>query len=359
MRHLLTLVALLTSTTVFAQNKPSQVSWDLKTVAAIRAGDAARGKTLHAACVACHGETGLSTTPQFPDLAAQDPLYTYKQLHDYQSGARPNVIMQGFVAGLSPRDMADLAVFYAAQKRAPGEVKAVDDAMVMQLVRQGDGARMIVGCDYCHGTRGAGNPAMYGMPALATQKGAYLQQMLEFFQTGERHNDTYRAMRATVHKLSAAEVAGLASYYSGQVVAPRALPTRAAAPSTAGAATPSVAPASSSVSKAGGKGWYTEAQAQEGAKLYASNCAMCHGASLGGGMGPALLGRSFWQQWAGKPFSQIWREVHAKMPLQAPGSESQPVSIEILAFILQKNGVAAGKEPLNDSTDLREALPSR
>jgi mono/diheme cytochrome c family protein len=37
-------------------------------------------------------------------------------------------------------------------------------------------------------------------------------------------------------------------------------------------------------------GWYTTAQAANGAKAYQKTCASCHGATLHGGMGPALVG---------------------------------------------------------------------
>jgi alcohol dehydrogenase (cytochrome c) len=44
----------------------------------------------------------------------------------------------------------------------------------------------------------------------------------------------------------------------------------------------------------GSSGWYTTAQAANGAKAYQKACASCHGANLQGGMGPALVGKQFW-----------------------------------------------------------------
>lgn len=342
----------------FAQTKPSQVAWDLKTVQLVKAGDAARGKTLHAACIACHGEAGIGSSPEFPDLAAQAPLYTYKQLHDYKSGARPNGIMESFVGGLSDGDMADLAQFYAQQKRGGKDAVPVPEPAVMSLIQLGDGGRMIVACVYCHGPRGRGNPGMYGMPALEGQKGAYLQQTLLAFQSGERHNDTYRAMRHTVKSLSASEIAWLASYYSGERIAPPPATAPAPAPAPAAAPKPEASAAAAPVAAAGA-GWYTPEQAAKGEKLYAAQCAMCHGATLGGSMGPALKGKPFWTKWGAKPFSAVWKEIHARMPIQAPGSDGKGVSIDILAFLLAQNGVAAGKTPLNDGTDLTRALPAQ
>jgi hypothetical protein len=43
----------------------------------------------------------------------------------------------------------------------------------------------------------------------------------------------------------------------------------------------------------GRDGWYTSQQAAAGAQAYKKTCAGCHGATLEGGMGPALVGTPF------------------------------------------------------------------
>src|SRR5271155_856834 len=106
-------------------------------------------------------------------------------------------------------------------------------------------------------------------------------------------------------------------------------------------------------------GWYTAAQAANGAKAYQKTCASCHGAKLQGGMGPALVGRQFWLSYGGKKVSTLWSAVHTEMPMMAPGSVSARNSTDVMAFLLQKNGVPAGSTPLNDTSDLSKALPSK
>ena len=106
-------------------------------------------------------------------------------------------------------------------------------------------------------------------------------------------------------------------------------------------------------------GWYTAAQAANGAKAYQKTCASCHGAKLQGGMGPALVCRQFWLTYAGKKASTLWSAVHTTMPMMAPGSVAAKNSIDIMAFLLQKNGVPAGATPLDDTTDLSKALPAK
>jgi mono/diheme cytochrome c family protein len=112
-------------------------------------------------------------------------------------------------------------------------------------------------------------------------------------------------------------------------------------------------------SSSGSGGWYTPTQASNGAKAYQKACASCHGAKLQGGMGPALVGKQFWLTYGGKKVSTLWSDVHTQMPMSAPGSVSAKNSIDIMAFLLQKNGVPAGTRLLNDTADLSKALPSK
>ena len=66
-------------------------------------------------CQACHGMDGNSATPDYPRLAGQYPDYLAKALRDYQAGRRKNAIMSGMAAPLSPKDIENLAAYYAAQ----------------------------------------------------------------------------------------------------------------------------------------------------------------------------------------------------------------------------------------------------
>ena len=106
-------------------------------------------------------------------------------------------------------------------------------------------------------------------------------------------------------------------------------------------------------------GWYTSQQAAAGAKAYRKSCASCHGDTLQGGMGPVLVGKPFWQAYGGKKASTLWSSVHTQMPMMAPNSVPAKNSINIMAFLLQKNGVPAGATPLDDTVDLSKALPSK
>ena len=79
-------------------------------------GDASAGQKKSVPCKACHGENGVGPSPEFPILAGQNQDYLFTALNHYKNGKRKNPIMQAQVANLSPRDMQDLAAFFARQK---------------------------------------------------------------------------------------------------------------------------------------------------------------------------------------------------------------------------------------------------
>ncbi|HPR07014.1 MAG TPA: cytochrome c [Denitromonas sp.] len=79
------------------------------------AGNVAAGKEKSVVCAACHGQTGQSVSPDFPNLGGQHGDYLYRALLDYKAGYRKNPIMSAQVESLSKADMADLAAYFAAQ----------------------------------------------------------------------------------------------------------------------------------------------------------------------------------------------------------------------------------------------------
>lgn len=222
--------AALAAAAVAVSGPSSKVAWTLETVRLVRSGNPAHGKQLNADCAGCHGDFGVIDTPDVPNLAGQDALYLYKQLADYKDGSRQSPIMGEAVKGLSDRDMADLAAFYAAQKPAPAPAApAPADAGAARLAVLGDGARLMPACDACHGGREAAGVPSYGMPYLQGQKFDDLTLQLTTFRSGERANDVYRMMREVCKGLTDAEIAALATHYSGTAPKPSPTPAPAAA----------------------------------------------------------------------------------------------------------------------------------
>jgi cytochrome c553 len=74
--------------------------------------DAAKGKTLFAVCIQCHGAdaNGLPEK-QAPRLSGQHDWYLLKQLTDIKSGVRKNPVMLPFIQKLTEQDFKDLAAY--------------------------------------------------------------------------------------------------------------------------------------------------------------------------------------------------------------------------------------------------------
>jgi cytochrome c553 len=79
-------------------------------------GNAAAGQEKAKVCEACHGTTGKSVDPSYPNLAGQYKSYLTQALNDYRSGRRSNAIMAGFAVNLSNQDIADLSAWYSKQE---------------------------------------------------------------------------------------------------------------------------------------------------------------------------------------------------------------------------------------------------
>jgi len=84
---------------------------------ALAAGTTQAGKTKSAACIACHGKWGISSTPDYPNIAGQTELYLVKSLREFRSGQRKDPSMNRIAAGLSDVDITDLSVYYASLRR--------------------------------------------------------------------------------------------------------------------------------------------------------------------------------------------------------------------------------------------------
>ncbi len=94
-------------------------------------------------------------------------------------------------------------------------------------------------------------------------------------------------------------------------------------------------------------GVYTAEQARRGAEAYEQVCAECHGADLGGGdMAPSLAGVEFVYNWHGFSARDLFERLRVSMPPAQPNSVSRQEKADILAFILEVNGMPAGDTEL-------------
>jgi len=194
-------------------------------------GNADAGKTKAAMCGACHGATGISPSPTYPNLAGQKDAYIAKQLADFKSGARTDMMMAPMAANLSEQDIADLAAYFSIQKRASEKATATDDtsasaptaatgsvevvtSTAAKAIYAGDvkaGQNKSAMCASCHGADGNSPIAMY--PKLAGQSASYIAKQLADFKSGDRVDPVMAGMVAA---LSSEDMNDLAAYFAVQ-----------------------------------------------------------------------------------------------------------------------------------------------
>ncbi|WP_299046366.1 c-type cytochrome [uncultured Tateyamaria sp.] len=169
------------------------------------------------ACITCHGAEGMGDgSGAFPRLAGQAGWYTYKQLIDYASGARPNQVMSGIAQRLTEREMEAVSAYYAAID-APYHEPAgnVDVALLQwggQLGAAGSAEKGIPACVNCHGPSGTGNPP--SVPYLAGQYANYMTYQLQLWREGVRDNDAMNVMSSIASKMTDEDMRAVSEYYA-------------------------------------------------------------------------------------------------------------------------------------------------
>ena len=178
------------------------------------AGDASLGAPKAAVCGACHGPTGSSVNPEWPNLAGQGEAYIAQQLGSFKAGTRVNPLMTPMAAVLAEDDMKDLGAHFAQQTPAGGEADASNWKAGEKLYRGGDKERGIPACIACHGPQGRGNgPAKY--PALRAQHAVYTYNQLKAFKDGSRKSSGNDVMQVVTERMTEEEMRALASYVQG------------------------------------------------------------------------------------------------------------------------------------------------
>ncbi len=98
-------------------------------------------------------------------------------------------------------------------------------------------------------------------------------------------------------------------------------------------------------------GSFSAAQAQRGSNAYSQHCSECHGPSLEGGEGPALVSDKFWADWRESTVDALLAFVSKNMPFDDGGSLAGSLSAtmyaDIVAHILNSNGFPAGTNELS------------
>jgi cytochrome c5 len=92
------------------------------------------------------------------------------------------------------------------------------------------------------------------------------------------------------------------------------------------------------------QGVYTTAQAARGAKLFESNCTMCHREP--GGTAPVLAGERFTKSFSDATLQTIFTTIKTTMPRNAPGSLGDAEYVDLVTHLLKINNYADGMNEL-------------
>ena len=171
-------------------------------------------KIINNLCIACHAIDGNSVVSVNPRLAGQHAAYISKQLNNFKSGLRENIVMAGMVANLTEEDMINLGNYFSeqdillssAQKNGVGSLGE-------NIFRAGIKSKGVAACAGCHGPSGHGIPDKY--PRLNAQHSEYTLAQLNAFRLGLRKNDPEAVMRTIAQKLTEQEMQSVADYIQG------------------------------------------------------------------------------------------------------------------------------------------------
>ncbi len=104
-------------------------------------------------------------------------------------------------------------------------------------------------------------------------------------------------------------------------------------------------------------GVYTEAQAKRGEAIYAERCASCHAPDLSGmDQAPALTGDEFLTAWNDLSLHDLFERTQISMPADKPGTLERQHIVDVLAFILHKDGFPSGERELPLAADDLKAI---
>lgn len=170
-------------------------------------------------CSTCHGATGNSISPQFPNLAGQQEAYLVNQLQNFKGHQRMDPPGPEYMWGLSRRltnaQIEDIAHYFANQvhvartDQTPMSKTEQEYQIGLNIYTQGIPEKSIPACQLCHGPHAKG---LATFPRLAGQHKDYLVRQLHVFQETEFRPNT--PMTQITHQLDAQQMSDIAIYLS-------------------------------------------------------------------------------------------------------------------------------------------------
>ncbi len=165
-------------------------------------------------CSNCHGITGSSVSPNFPNLAGQTEAYFVAQLSGFRSHGRRDPAgfeyMWGLSRSLTDEQIKGLAAYYTGQTPTPQRIEGDRSRFEAgkTIFASGVADKGVPACATCHGAEGKGNVTF---PRLAGQHADYLmKQLLVFQRTDERPDGGI--MKTVAHELTAQNIRDVSAY---------------------------------------------------------------------------------------------------------------------------------------------------
>lgn len=159
-----------------------------------------------APCLACHGETGQSQTPEIPSLGGQPAPYLLIQLYLFREKQRTIEIMNEMTKAFTDDDLRAFSDLVAKLPPPPPPADIGDVARMHAagaLITQ-------LRCNSCHGLDLAGRE---NIPHIADQREDYLVKTLRDYKSNTRHG--YDGVMAEVlAPVTDAQIVELAYYIS-------------------------------------------------------------------------------------------------------------------------------------------------
>lgn len=165
-------------------------------------------------CSQCHGDRGLSMSPLFPNLAAQDKDYLVAQLKAFRDRKRSDPHAQAYMWGmanqLTDERINQIAAYFSALPPPVGsnDQDANEVAAGKKIFEQGIDSEQVPACNACHGEKAAGTSTI---PRLAGQHREYLAAQILAFRNNERQNEV---MHGNVQHMTDKQVRDIAAFLS-------------------------------------------------------------------------------------------------------------------------------------------------
>jgi len=157
-----------------------------------------------APCLACHGESGQSATPEVPSLGGQTAPYLLIQLYLFREKQRAFDVMNQLTKNFTDDDLRAFSDYLSS---LPAPKPPADAPEAARLAR---GAQLITQnrCNACHTLDLSGRD---NVPRIADQREDYLLKTLREYKNNTRHG--YDATMAEVlASVSDAQIGELAYY---------------------------------------------------------------------------------------------------------------------------------------------------